>query len=234
MKTIHVFAILLLVLALSGLALCQQDKDKDDQTQTSPMLQGPVHLGGEAPRLATLSDVATRNVILGGITLGAAFDTEGLYHAPSGPGVGYTTSDTRFFAQPSIAFQRTERNLAWTLSYTPGVSISQHNTSDNQYAHNAAGDLVWMPDSRVMVHLRQDYSLSTNPFETVGRVPLLPGLGGPLGPNYDGVLPEPAAPRWFPTPTLASAWGRIPAWASPAVSRSLTMPAWPRLEARCR
>jgi len=189
MKATKILAILVLVILAAGLALCQEDKV--ESTLPSPVLQGPGHLGGEAPQLATQSDLATHNVILGGITLGAAFDSKGLYHAPAVPGdTGYATSDTRFFAQPSLAFQQTLKNVAWTLSYTPGVSISEHNTSDYQYAHNVAGDLTWMPSHRVLIHLRQDYSLSTNPFETVGRVPLLPGLGGPLGPNYEGVLPE--------------------------------------------
>jgi hypothetical protein len=40
-----------------------------------------------------------------------------------------------------------------------------------------------------MVRLRQDYSASTNPFEEVGRVALLPELGGFFGPNYSSVLP---------------------------------------------
>ena len=92
-----------------------------------------------------------------------------------------------FFAQPSIAFRQTVPTANWTLSYTPGVSISQHATDTTLFTQNLAGDGVWKATPRLTLHARQDYSISTNPFETVGRVALLPDLGGYFGPNYDGV-----------------------------------------------
>jgi hypothetical protein len=95
-----------------------------------------------------------------------------------------------FFAQPAIAFRQTLPTANWTLSYTPGVSISQHATDTSQFTHNLAADGLWKPTSRLTLHARQDYSISTNPFETVGRVALLPDLGGYFGPNYDGVIPS--------------------------------------------
>jgi len=76
------------------------------------------------------------------------------------------------------------------LSYTPGVSFDPNSDTNNQYTQNLAGDMTWKPSSRLQMHARQDFSLTDNPFETVGRVDLLPGLGGPLGPNYNGVLPD--------------------------------------------
>ncbi len=125
--------------------------------------------------------------MVAGFNLGATYDNRGLYKAGASPSY---SGDTRYSLQPSIGFQRSYSAGEWTLSYTPGVSVSQWNTDDLQYTHNVAGDLNWKPNAYVFLHARQDFSLTDNPFETVGRVDLLPGLGGPFGPNYNGVLPQ--------------------------------------------
>ena len=147
---------------------------------------GPAHLGGEAPALAIGSDVESRNVLVAGFSLGAAYDSRGLYNSTTNTFSG----EARYFVQPSIAFQRTFSTGGWTLSYTPGFGYAPDDQENTQYTQNLAGDLHWRPSERLLLHVRQDYSLTDNPFETVGRVDLLPGLGGPLGPNYSGVLPD--------------------------------------------
>lgn len=148
-------------------------------------VSAPAHLGSEAPPLAMDSDVQSRNVMVLGFSVGGAYDTRGLYDSTTNTFSG----SARYFVQPSIAFQRTTNQGAWTLSYTPGFGYSPDDSNSNQYTHNVAGDVVWKPNGRLQLHLRQDYSRTTNPFETVGRVDLLPGLGGALGPNYTGVVP---------------------------------------------
>jgi len=168
-----------------GTAAFAQDSDQ----VPSPAIQevsGPAHLGGEAPALAIATDIESRNVLIAGFSLGAAYDTRGLYNSTTKAYSG----ETRYFVQPTVAFQRTFSTGNWTLSYTPGFSYSADDENNNQYSQNLAGDMTWKPSARLQVHVRQDFSLTDNPFETVGRVDLLPGLGGPLGPNYDGVLPD--------------------------------------------
>jgi hypothetical protein len=180
------FSMIAAVLSL-GLGTAAFAQDVPDTPK--PALQevtGPAHLGGEAPALAIASDIESRNVLVAGFSLGAAYDTRGLYNSTTNSYSG----DARYFVQPSVAFQRTFSTGNWTLSYTPGFSYSQDDTNNSQYTQNLAGDVSWKPTSRLQVHIRQDFSLTDNPFETVGRVDLLPGLGGPLGPNYDGVLPN--------------------------------------------
>jgi hypothetical protein len=172
-------------LCLGALAYAQ-----DAQEGPTPAYQndaGPAHLGDEAPSLATDNDAETRNVVVAGFSVGAVYDNNGLYHSTAAP---YYTSDTRYFIEPNIGFRRTFSEGDWTLSYSPGVSISQHDTSENQYSNNFAGELNWKPSSLFQFHARQDYSLTDNPFESVGNVQLLPSLGGLYGPNYDGVLPQ--------------------------------------------
>ncbi|MGA2960239.1 MAG: hypothetical protein ABSD96_01090 [Candidatus Korobacteraceae bacterium] len=154
----------------------------DDVT---PETADTAHLSGGGPSLVTRSDPDYRNVLFGSASFGASFDTEGFTN-PNGS----TSSDFRFFAQPSVAFRQTRPTTNWTLSYTPGVSVGQHETDTTEFTHNLAADGVWKVTPRLTLHARQDYSISTNPFESVGRVALLPDLGGYFGPNYDGVLPS--------------------------------------------
>lgn len=174
-----------LSLGLAGAAFAQEAEEPPKPTSIQEE-SGPAHLGGEAPSLAIGTDIESRNVLLAGFSLGAAYDNRGLYNSTTKNFSG----ETRYFVQPSIAFQRTFSTGAWTLSYTPGISYSQDDQNNSQYTNNVAGDGVWRPNARWQIHARQDYSLTNNPFESVGRVDLLPGLGGPLGPNYNGVLPD--------------------------------------------
>lgn len=174
-----------LSLCLGAAAFAQNAQDTPKPSIQEP--PGPAHLGTEAPALMIDSDLETGNLLVAGFTLGAAFDDRGLYHTGTLP---YYSSDTRFFVQPNIGFQRTFSTGGWTLSYSPGASVSQHDEENDEYTQNFAGDFHWKPNAYVLLHVRQDYSITDNPFETVGNVDLLPGLGGPFGPNYNGVLPE--------------------------------------------
>ncbi len=179
-----------IILCLGMTTLVYAQDTQDTQEVPRPVAEetaGPAHLGAEAPALAIDTDLEVRNLLVAGFSLGGVYDNEGLYHSGVAP---YYSSDVRYFVQPSIGFQRTFSTGTWTVSYTPGVSISQHDPSDDQYTNNLAGEINWKPNTNFMLHARQDYSLTNNPFESVGRVDLLPGLGGPFGPNYDGVLPE--------------------------------------------
>ncbi len=178
--------ILVAVLSLGLATAAFAQEAEEAPTPSIQELSGPAHLGGEAPALAIGTDIESRNILLAGFSLGAAYDNHGLYNSTT---KGFS-GETRYFVQPSIAFQRTFNTGAWTLSYTPGISYSQDDRNNSQYTNNVAGDGVWRPNARWQIHVRQDYSLTDNPFESVGRVDLLPGLGGALGPNYNGVLPD--------------------------------------------
>jgi len=175
-----------LALGITAAAIAQEAPDQSPKPSVQDST-GPAHLGSEAPPLAIGTDIeASRNILVGGFSLGAAYDNRGLYNSTTGTFSG----DTRYFIQPSIAFQRLYSKGIWTVSYTPGISYSSDDSNNSQYTNNLAGDINWHPNGRLLVHARQDFSLTDNPFETVGRVDLLPGLGGVLGPNYSGVLPD--------------------------------------------
>ena len=184
------YSISAIILCLGMATLVYAQDTQDTQEVPRPVVEesaGPAHLGTEAPALAIDTDVEARNVLVAGFSLGGVYDDRGLYHSGASP---YYSSDILYFVEPNIGFQRTFSTGAWTVSYTPGIGISQHNPTEDVYTNNLAGEFNWRPNNYLMLHARQDYSLTNNPFESVGRVDLLPGLGGPFGPNYDGVLPE--------------------------------------------
>jgi hypothetical protein len=184
MKASSILAIAL-ILMMAAAAFAQDREGIPSPAEEKPTV--PSHLNGEAPDLALESDLESGNLFVAGFSVGAAYDNRGLYQTGS---VSSYSGDTRYFLQPSVGIQRTYSTGGYTFSYTPGVSISQNASDNDQYTHNLAGDFNWKPNAYLLLHGRQDFSLTDNPFETVGRVDLLPGLGGPFGPNYDGVLPQ--------------------------------------------
>ncbi|HEX8924590.1 MAG TPA: hypothetical protein VF786_02300, partial [Terriglobales bacterium] len=179
--------ILLLGFSLSSFA---QEKEAAAPETAIEVQTAPAHLGNEAPGAALETDVERGNVLVVGVTGGGAYDNRGLYHNVIAPATPYYSGDTRWFVQPSVGLQRSFTTGDWTLSYTPGASFDQYDPGQTQYTHNLAGDINLKPNAYWLIHARQDFSLTDNPFETVGRVDLLPGLGGPFGPNYNGVLPQ--------------------------------------------
>jgi hypothetical protein len=160
---------------------------QSDSVSTAPASVQPAHPGGEGPQLAVESDPEYKNVLVGNVVGSASFDDHAL---PSQQTPGGYISDIRFAVQPSLAFQQTRQTASWTLSYTPGVSISQHDVNDYEYTQNAGGEFIWQPSSRFHLQLRQDYTVTTNPFESVGREPVLPTLGGFTGPTSNDLLPN--------------------------------------------
>jgi len=182
--------LLIFVLALAAAipVAAQTDTSQSSPQSSQPVM--PAHVGSETPGLASQSDLEYKNVIVASFLGGAMYEDNAIAVAATGSTPAHFTGDKRFFAQPSIAYQRTHRNTRITVSYAPGIDGSIQNASGASYTHNLSADVQFSPFSRMIIHLRQDYSVSTNPFESVGKVSVLPSLGGYFGPNYDGVLPS--------------------------------------------
>jgi len=179
--------LLIFVLALAAIvpAVAQTESSQSPSQSSQPEM--PAHVGSETPGLASQSDLEYKNVIVASFLGGAMYEDNAIATA-SNP--THFTGDKRFFVQPGIAYQRTQGDTRFTVSYMPGIDGSAQDVSGISYTHNLSADLQFSPFSRMIIHLRQDYSVSTNPFESVGKVGVLPDLGGYFGPNYDGVLPS--------------------------------------------
>ncbi|MDR3764597.1 MAG: hypothetical protein P4M01_10915 [Acidobacteriota bacterium] len=183
---VFTFVAAILSLGMVGVAAAQSSMPDAPKTSLADGSSSSAHLGSVAPSLAMGGDLTSRNLLVFGVSTGASYDTLGLYNSTTGKFSG----DDRYFVQPSIAYQRTAAQGSFTLSYTPGFSYSPEDQNNDQYTQNAAVDFSYRPNYRWLIHGRQDYSRTDNPFETVGRVDLLPGLGGALGTGYNGVVPD--------------------------------------------
>jgi hypothetical protein len=186
--------VLLFAMALQAQTTKSPANPESDSTQvgseleTTPVASAPpAHSDGEGPQLTVETDPEYKNVLVGNVVGSAAYDDHAM-NSKANP--GSYVGDVRFALQPSIAFQQTRQRASWTLSYTPGVSISQHDTSDYQYTQNGGAEVTWDPSTRFHMRLRQDYTVTTNPFESVGREPVLPTLGGFTGPTSNTLLPN--------------------------------------------
>ncbi|HEV2116097.1 MAG TPA: hypothetical protein VGR48_08750 [Terriglobales bacterium] len=89
----------------------------------------------------------------------------------------------------TFGFQQTRRRLRWNLSYRPGVVVGAHSLLGNQFNQVFGTTLQVQPTARWSLKLRQDYALTTNPFDGLTEAPLQPALGPLDRPNQLTLLP---------------------------------------------
>lgn len=140
--------------------------------------------GQEQPSLSFASETTPTNVLVGSMTVTGSFDSN------AGSATSHPVSDVQLFLSPALAMTETRPHLDWTLSFSPGVGISQHFSDRNQLMAYGGFDIRYRPTVRLNVHLRQDYTISTDPFARPGEIPLLPELGPLVRPNQYAVLPQ--------------------------------------------
>jgi len=92
------------------------------------------------------------------------------------------------YLSATFGFQQTRRRLKWNLSYRPGVIVGAHSLLSNQFNQVFGTTLELQPTMRWSFKLRQDYSLTTDPFDRLGA-PLQPALTPLDRPNQVTVLP---------------------------------------------
>ncbi len=88
----------------------------------------------------------------------------------------------------TFGFQQTRRHLKWNLSYRPGVIVGAHSLLSNQFNQVFGTTFEAQPTLRWSFKLRQDYSLTTDPFDRL-EAPLQPALSPLDTPNQATVLP---------------------------------------------
>src|SRR6185437_8930366 len=88
----------------------------------------------------------------------------------------------------TFGFRQTRRRLKWNLSYRPGVIVGAHSLLRNQFNQVFGTTFEAQPTLRWSFKLRQDYSLTTDPFDRL-EAPLQPTLGPLDTPNQVTVLP---------------------------------------------
>lgn len=168
-----------------GMLLAQEQQD---QNQSLPrLLVVPAPLGGSSPQLLPTSEGQVSNVIGGGVTLGAvlddnAFDLNGQRYA-----------QYQYSVLPTLMFQQTRPQTAWSLDYRGGLTIDQSAFAAGptlQQAASATADVQHSFGRRLVLELREDYVLTDNPFTYTAPNSSLAILSGPGQLNSFAVAPE--------------------------------------------
>lgn len=144
----------------------------------------PAPASGQLPRVVPLSEAESDNVAEFHITLRSSFDDGALSSA------GRKTSDFRYSVFPSVAFMQKMPRFTWSLSYAPGVDISQRGLYADQFSHVFGGQMALQPTRRASFSIREEYLKSADPFAQLGQG-IFESQPGPTGvPNQTLVLPN--------------------------------------------
>ncbi len=112
----------------------------------------PAPVNVEGPSLAFASEQERTNYLRGGIGFSPAYD-DGL--------AGATVSDVSYSVRPWIAIDESKTRLHWNLSYSPGFTFYQRNTSLNTSDHDLAVDFRYRLSPNVTVTFRDDLTKSS-------------------------------------------------------------------------
>jgi hypothetical protein len=139
---------------------------------------------GQMPASSFESTTQPTNVFLGSVSTSAVFD-DNLLSSRSNRIAG-----EQYYVAAAFAFQQTRRRMKWNLSYRPGVNVANHTTLRNQFNQSFGATVEFDPTQRFSLLLRQDYMVTTDPFERFGTAALQPGIGPLEQPNDTVALPQ--------------------------------------------
>lgn len=119
-----------------------------------------------------------------------SFSSSSVYDDNFSNGASHHQGGAQQYLAATFGWQQTRRRLQWNLSYRPGVVAGTHSLLGNQLNQLFGTTLEFQPSLRWSLKLRQDYALTTDPFDRVDEAPLQPGLGPLDRPNQLAVLPQ--------------------------------------------
>ena len=116
----------------------------------------PALLSGEGYSLAFASETPRTNFLRGGLSFGTAYDDNVL------PSSGHAISDVRYSIWPNLSLQQSRARLAWSLNYSPGFGVYQHNSSINEIDHYLTVDLSYRWTPHVTLSLKESFQKTSN------------------------------------------------------------------------
>ena len=129
--------------------------DAEVAGETAPMIT-PALLSGEGYSLAFASETPRTNFLRGGLSFGTAYDDNVL------PSSGHAISDVRYSIWPNLSLQQSRARLAWSLNYSPGFGVYQHNSSINEIDHYLTVDLSYRWTPHVTLSLKESFQKTSN------------------------------------------------------------------------
>src|SRR5262249_40619124 len=83
--------------------------------------------------MAFTTETERSNYLSGGLNFSGAYDS-----GVATTSAGHSTSDNSYSVRPALSWRQSTSRVLWSLSYTPGFTFYQHNSSLNQ-SDQAAG-----------------------------------------------------------------------------------------------
>jgi hypothetical protein len=123
-----------------------------DDRMVTPM---PVGIGGYS--LAFATETARTNYVKGGMTFGTAYDDNILPSSTLG------ISDVSYSVWPTISLNQSRSRLRWDLSYSPGFTFYQRNSSYNEADHNLTFAVEYRLSPHVTLTVDDSFQKTSNP-----------------------------------------------------------------------
>lgn len=153
---------LAVVLAFVAVPLWSQSDSTGAQPAASGSMESddrmatPTPVSGEGYSLAFASETPRSNYLRGGLTFGSAYDDNILGSSTLG------ISDVSYSVWPSISLNQSRSRLRWDLTYRPGFTFYQHNTSHNEADQNLTLGFEYRLSPNVTVSLRDSFQKTSN------------------------------------------------------------------------
>lgn len=118
----------------------------------------PVLASGQSPSVTPGVEEEPPNLFAGSLSVGANYDDNAV------PDVSPRQWDVQYLILPKISLQETRSRIAWGLSYSPGLTLSQNLLYRNYFSQTFGGNLAWQVSPHGTFSAQQYYLATTNPF----------------------------------------------------------------------
>jgi hypothetical protein len=169
----------LIVLLIAGRLWSQVESGAAPAAEDPMATPSPVNV--EGPSLAFVAEEERTNYVRGGVSFSPAYD-DGL--------AGATVSDVSYSVRPWVEIDESKARLHWSLSYSPGFTFYQRNTSLNQSDHDLAADFRYRLSPHITLTFRNDLTKSSISSFRFDPNQIGSETGIPQGPNQSVISPN--------------------------------------------
>jgi len=143
------------------------------------VLTPPTPVNGVQMPLTFSSEGSRSNFLSGGIQLGSGYNDNALV-TPNNP-----VSNVSVLVLPRIEIRQNRERWNLDFAYSPGITINQNLSEQNQFAHNLGFTMNYRPSPHVNLQLRDNFAKTNNLFS--GLFGNAPGPG-PLQQSNSSVI----------------------------------------------
>ena len=161
----------------AGAVSSDNSPSSDDRMSTPPPVSGQTY------PTATASEDRS-NYLSGGITFTSAYTDNALGAVSNHP-----VSDISYSVAPTIALDERTSRLHWMLSYAPGFTFYQRESSRNEADHNATIDFQYRLSPHVTFSARDTFQKSSNVFNQPNLSSTEAVSGSATGANFSIIAP---------------------------------------------